>query len=135
MYTTTVNKSVATNLDFNYSSSSVISGAAKYSINQVVPTGGTSGTLVNFGFNTVTGKFLGLASVTGPLELRMGSKTVPTNTFRLVPSQNVIIDNIGNAVDSLGSGLQSFSLLYVYNSGTAASTLRIDSLLDPTPDI
>jgi hypothetical protein len=134
MYTTTVNKNVATSLDFNYSSSVAISGAAKYSVNQSVPTG-TTGALVNFGFSTVSGKFLGLASVSGPLELRMGSKTVPTNTFTLLPGQNVIIDNIGNAVDTLGGSLQSFSLLYVYNSGTVASTLRMDSLLDPTPDI
>jgi hypothetical protein len=134
MYTTTVNKSVSTNLDFSYTSSSILSGAAKYSINQVVPTG-TNGALVNFGFSTVTGQFLGLASVGGALELRMTSTSVPTNVFRLVGGQSFIIDNMTNAVDSLGSGLQSFNELYVYNSGTTAATLRIDSLLDPTPDI
>jgi hypothetical protein len=134
MYTTTVNKSVATNLDFNYTSSSIISGAAKYSINQVIPTG-TNGALVNFGFSTVTGEFLGLASVGGPLELRMSSTNAPTNVFKLVAGQGIIVDNIANAVDSLGGSLQSFNELYVYNSGTTAATLRIDSLLDPTPDL
>jgi hypothetical protein len=134
MYTTTVNKSVATNLDFNYTSSSILSGAAKYSINQVIPTG-TNGALVNFGFSTVTGQFLGLASVGGSLELRMSSATVPTNVFKLLAGQSIIVDNIANAVDSLGGNLQSFNELYVYNSGAAAATLRIDSLLDPTPDI
>jgi hypothetical protein len=134
MYTTTVNKNVATNLDFNYTSSTIISGAAKYSINQAIPTG-TNGALVNFGFSTVTGQFLGLASVGGPLELRMSSTTEPTNVFKLVAGQSFIVDNIANAVDSFGSNLQSFNELYVYNSGTTAATLRIDSLLDPTPDI
>ena len=134
MYTTTVNKSVATNLDFNYTTVSTISGAAKYSINQSVPTG-TNGALVNFGFSTVTGRFLGLASVGGPLELRMNSTNSPTNVFRLVAGQSFIVDEIPNAVDSLGGSLQSFNQLYVYNSGTVAATLRIDSLLDPTPTI
>lgn len=134
MYITTVNKSVATNLDFNYNSTSTISGAAKYSINQIVPTG-TVGALVNFGFSTVTGKFLGLAAVTGPLEVRTDSTTTPKNIFILSPGQNFIIDNPVNSVDSFGSGIQSFTSLYVYNSGTVSATLRMDSLLDPTPTI
>jgi hypothetical protein len=134
MYTTTVNKNVATNLDFNYSSSLVISGAAKYSINQSVPTG-TNGALVNFGFSISTGKFLGLAAVTGPLELRTDSTTNPKNTFKLAAGQSFIVDDLVNSVDSLGSGIQSFTSLYVYNSGTVAAILRMDSLLDPTPTI
>ena len=134
MYTTTINKNVSSNLDFNYSLVLNISGAAKYSINQSVPTG-VIGALVNFGFSTVSGKFLALASVDGPLELRMSSTSTPTNVFRLQAGQSFIVDSIPNAIDSRGSGLQSFNQLFVYNSGSAAATLRIDSLLDPTPSI
>lgn len=134
MYTTTVNKSVATNLDFNYNSTLSISGEAKYSINQIVPTG-TNGALINFGFSTVTGKFLALAAITGPLEIRTDSTTTPKNTFRLLAGQSFIIDDLTNSVDSLGSGIQSFTSLYVYNSGVTAATLRMDSLLDPSPNL
>jgi len=132
MYTTTVNKSVSTNLDFQYSSNTTISGAAKYSINQIVPTG-TDGALVNFGFSMVSGTFLAIAAVQGALELRAFSGTSPGNTFLLSAGESYIFDNLAIAKDSLGANLSTFTTLNVYNSGSVPATLRIDSLLDPTP--
>ena len=134
MYTTTVNKTASTNLDFQYSSNVVISGAAKYSINQIIPTG-TTGAQVNFGFSMTSGTFLAIASVVGALELRAQSPTSPTNTFLLGAGENYIFDNLAIAKDSLGANLTTFTTLYVYNSGAVPATLRIDSLLDPTPGI
>ncbi len=134
MYTTTVNKSVSTNLDFQYSSNINISGAAKYSINQIIPTG-TSGSQVNFGFSMVSGTFLAIAAVGGALELRANSTSSPTNTFVVSAGESYIFDNLTIAKDSLGASLATFNTLFVYNSGSVAATLRIDSLLDPTPGL
>jgi hypothetical protein len=134
MYTTTVNKTVSTDLDFQYSNNTVISGAAKYSINQVIPTG-TNGAQVNFGFSITSGTFLAIAAIQGDIELKANSTTLPTNTFRLNAGENYIFDNLLLAKDSLGANLATFSTLYVYNSGLVPATLRVDSLLDPTPGI
>jgi hypothetical protein len=134
MYTTTVTKTVSTNLDFQYSSDVVISGAAKYSINQVVPTG-TNGAQVNFGFSITSGTFLAMAALQGGLELRANSTSSPTNRFILSAGENYIFDNLSIAKDSLGANLATFNTLYVYNTGEVPATLRIDSLLDPTPGI
>jgi hypothetical protein len=49
--------------------------------------------------------------------------------------ENYIFDNLTIAKDSLGANLTTFTTLYVYNSGAVPATLRIDSLLDPTPGI
>jgi hypothetical protein len=134
MYSTTVNKSVTANLDFNYSNTKTITGAAKYSINQVIPTG-TNGAFLNFNFNINSGTFLGLASIGAPIQIRANSTGNPTNVFLLTPGQSIIIDDIAGNVDSFGSGIQSFTEIYVYNSGNSPATLRIDSLFDPTPTL
>jgi len=134
MYTTTVTKTVSTNLDFQYSSDIVISGAAKYSINQVVPSG-TTGAQVNFGFSVTSGTFLAIAALQGNLELRTNSTSSPTNTFTLSAGENYIYDDLSIAKDTLGVNLDTFDVLYAYNTGEVPATLRIDSLLDPTPGI
>ena len=136
MYTTTVNKSVSTNLDFSHNSVNIVSGAAKLSINQVIPTG-TNGASVNYNFSIVTGRLLAISAVNAPLELRSNSTTSPTNTFLVNAGESYIFDNltVGQAKDSLGNNLANITGLFVYNSGSLASTLRIDSLFDPTPTI
>jgi hypothetical protein len=138
MYITEVTKFVGTNLDFNYNSTSSVSGAGKLSVNQLVPTA-TTGARVNFTFDIVTGRFLAFASTPGSLELRSnatGAGPISTgNRFFLSPGNNLIYDEISTARDSFGSGLRTISGLFVYNSGSIPSTLRIDSLFDPTPTI
>jgi len=137
MFTTTVTKSVA-GLDFTYSKETIISGAAKNSINQEVPTGTSTGALVNFVFNTTSGKFLAFAAVDGPLEIRTNSTGSPTNTFRISGGTSFIIDSFagdGAVLDSTGAAIQSFTQLFVYNSGETAATLRADLITDPTPSI
>jgi hypothetical protein len=136
MYVTTVTKNVATNLDFNYNSSTTISGAGKLSVNQIIPTG-TNGALINYNFSIVTGRLLAIAAVDGPLELRANSPTSPSNTFIVSAGESYVFDNlvVGIAKDSLNANLATFTGLFVYNSGSVAATLRMDSLFDPTPTI
>jgi hypothetical protein len=83
----------------------------------------------------VSGTFLAISAVQGALELRAFSGASPGNTFLLDAGESYIFDNLVIAKDSLGANLATFNTLFVYNSGSVPATLRIDSLLDPTPGI
>lgn len=135
-FTTTVTKTAATNLDFNYSNTRSISSSAKFSIDETIPTG-TSNNVVNFSFSTGSGVLLAMATdlLLYPLIVRTNSTSSPDNIFNITNSDQVIFDNLAVAFDSSGTLLTNINQLFVSNTGNLPATLRVDALFDNTPGI
>jgi len=140
MFTTTVTKSVTTNLDFNYVSSETYEASAKLSINETIPSGSVD-VPVNFSFSTGSGILLALSTNLAlyPLVVKTNDPSSPTNTFSLEANQsNIATKQNGSfnlSVDSLGVPINNIESFYVSNTGELAATLRVDSLFDITPSI
>lgn len=135
-YTTTISKTASTSLDFNYASTSTVTGTAKLSINETIPTG-TTDALVNFNFSVTSGVFLAMATdiVAYPLTIKTNSSSSPDNAFTLTNANQVIFDDMGRALDSYADSLVNITALYVSNTGVLPASLRIDSLFDGTPGV
>ncbi|MEY4342769.1 MAG: hypothetical protein RL736_565 [Pseudomonadota bacterium] len=135
-YTTTISKTASTSLDFNYASTSTVTGSAKLSINETIPTG-TTNVLVNFNFSVTSGVFLAMATdiVGYPLTIKTNSSSAPDNGFILTNANQVIFDDMGRALDSYADSLVDITALYVSNTGVLPASLRIDSLFDGTPGV
>lgn len=135
-FTTTVTKTAATNLDFNYSNTISISSSAKFSIDETIPTG-TSNNVVNFSFSTGSGVLLAMATdlLAYPLIVRTNSASSPDNIFNITNSNQVIFDNLSVAFDSSGTLLTNINQLFVSNTGNLPASFRVDALFDNTPGI
>jgi hypothetical protein len=135
-FTTTVTKTAATNLDFNYSNTRSISSSAKFSIDETIPTG-TSDNVVNFSFSTGSGVLLAMATdlLAYPLIVRTNSASSPDNIFNITNSNQVIFDNLSVAFDSSGTLLTNINQLFVSNTGNLPASFRVDALFDNTPGI
>ncbi len=136
MFTTSINTTVSTNLDFAYTSLESISASAKLSINETVPTG-TSDVFVNFTFSTGSGVFLGMATDVAlyPLVIKTNNPVTPTNVFSILSTNDLIKRNFSVEKDSLGNPITNITSLYVSNTGQLEASLRVDSLFDITPSI
>jgi hypothetical protein len=135
-FTTTVTKTAATNLDFNYSNTRSISSSAKFSIDETIPTG-TSNNVVNFSFSTGSGVLLAMATdlLLYPLIVRTNSTSSPSNIFNITNSDQVIFDSLSVAFDSSGTLLTNINQLFVSNTGNLPASFRVDALFDNTPGI
>jgi hypothetical protein len=135
-FTTTVTKTAATNLDFNYSNTISISSSAKFSIDETIPTG-TSNNVVNFSFSTGSGVLLAMATdlLAYPLIVRTNSTSSPSNIFNITNSNQVIFDSLSVAFDSSGTLLTNINQLFVSNTGNLPASFRVDALFDNTPGI
>lgn len=135
-FNTTVTTIASTNLDYTYSSNISLSGSAKISINESIPTG-SQNNFVNFNFSTGSGVFLGMASdVVGySLRVKTNNSSTPINTFFISSTGTVLLFNFGKDLDSTGNLVRNFSGLFIDNAGTSVATFRLDGLYDITPGI
>jgi len=136
-FNTNVTTIASTNLDYTYSSNISLSGSAKISINETIPTG-SQNNFVNLNFSTGSGVFLGMASpdtVGYSLRVKTNNASTPVNTFFLSSTGTVLLFNFGKDLDSTGNIVRNISGLFIDNAGTSAATFRLDGLYDITPGI